>query len=217
VPLPIFKAKLHDLSLAKQSPTGLRVIKTHWEQTYVPYQPEAKFIVVICDPKEVFVSGYYFTQAMLNSVMLPFRYTPADWFELYLSDQFVFSSWAEHTASWWGYRHHPIVLVLSFNEMKHTPHASVDQIAALMGVSLTGEQQTKVLHKSSIESMQSNEDKFIPPILGARQTQKIMFRSGKSKFSGELIDAAQQDAIDRFELSELQRLKSDFAYAEFFE
>jgi hypothetical protein len=38
----MFRARLHDPSLAKRSPTGLHVIKTHWEQTYVPYRPEAK-------------------------------------------------------------------------------------------------------------------------------------------------------------------------------
>jgi hypothetical protein len=38
--------------------------------------------------------------------------------------------------------------------------------------------------------MQSNEHKFVLLIFGAGQNQKIMFRSGKSRFSGELIDAA---------------------------
>ena len=214
VPLLILKAKLHDQSLAKRSPTGLRVIKTHWEQDYVPYRPEAKYIVVIRDPKEVFVSGYHFARAMSGSVMLPFRYTPADWLELFLSDRFTFGPWAEHTASWWAYRSRPNVLVTIYHEMKRSPGASVEQIAALMGVSLTGEQLAKVIHKSSFEYMQSNEDRFVPPMFSAGR--KVMFRSGKSRFSGELIDAAQQDAIDRFTLSELQRLGSDFPYAELF-
>ena len=99
--------------------------------------------------------------------------------------------------------------------MKRSPEASVEQIAALMGVSLTGEQLAKVLHKSSFEYMQSVEDKFIPPMFTAGQ-KKIMFRSGKTKSFGELIDAAQQDAIDRFALSELERLGSDFPYAELY-
>jgi hypothetical protein len=71
-----------------------------------------------------------------------------------------------------------------------------------------------VTHKSSFEYMQSNEDRFVPPMFSAGR--KVMFRSGKSRFSGELIDAAQQDAIDRFALSELRRLGSDFPYAELY-
>ncbi|MCJ7625382.1 MAG: sulfotransferase domain-containing protein, partial [Anaerolineaceae bacterium] len=150
------------------------------------------------------------------SSMIPFRYTPADWLELFLSDRFTFGSWAEHTAGWWAFRSQTNVLVTTYQEMKHSPKASVEQIAALMGVSLTAEQLEKILYKSSFEYMQSNEDEFVPPIFGNGPNQKIMFRSGKSRFSGELIDEAQQDTIDRFALSELQCLGSDFPYAELF-
>ena len=53
---------------------GLRVIKPHWEQHYVPYNPQAKYLVVVREPKEVFVSGYYFAQSMSGSI-LDFAYS----------------------------------------------------------------------------------------------------------------------------------------------
>ena len=50
-PFPFNYASLHDASLTTNSPTGLRVIKTHWEADFVPYSPAAKYVVVIRDPK----------------------------------------------------------------------------------------------------------------------------------------------------------------------
>jgi hypothetical protein len=43
-----------------------------------------------------------------------------------------------------------------------------------------------------------------------------MIRSGKSGASEELLTKEQQDAVDRRCLAELERLGSDFPYAELF-
>ena len=214
-PLPLVRATLADTSPAKLAPSGSRVIKTHREQAYVPYTPEAKYIVVIRDPKEVFVSAYFFARSMFGSIV-DLDYSSDEWMDLFFSDRFVFGSWAEHTASWWPYRERKNVLLVTYAEMKRKPRAIIQRIADLMQVKLTPEQLEKVVEKSSFEYMKVHEEQFVPPSLIFRKNQDRMIRSGKTGASSEFINAEQQSRIDGLALSELRRLGSDFPYKELF-
>lgn len=49
---------LRDPRVWQASPHGLRVVKTHLGAAHVPYSPGAHYLIVIRDPKEVFVSSY---------------------------------------------------------------------------------------------------------------------------------------------------------------
>jgi hypothetical protein len=62
-PDPDYAVPLSDETAWKNSPTGLRVIKTHREFAKVPYSPEARYICVVRDPKDVCVSAYHFSRA----------------------------------------------------------------------------------------------------------------------------------------------------------
>ena len=55
----------------KTSPGRKRVIKTHNEWDQLPYSDEARYIMVIRDPKDVFVSTYRFTQEIIFGSAMP--------------------------------------------------------------------------------------------------------------------------------------------------
>lgn len=217
-PLPIIRAKLKDSSLAANSPTGLRVIKTHWEQDFVPYNAKAMYIVIIRDPKEVFVSGYYFAQSVFGAV-IDFDYSSAEWFEIFLSERYAFGSWAAHTASWWALREKKNVFLTSFTEMKRASEAKIRQIAELMKVELSEKEMSQVIEKSSFAYMKAIEERFAPPLgalFGNDDCSVTMMRKGEAGASDELLDAAQKAQIDEFSQQELARLGSDFPYLDYF-
>ena len=208
-------AKLNERRLQKRAPTGLRVIKTHLESDYVPYTTEAKYIVIIRDPKDVFVSSYYFGKDILQ--MMEISYSAAEWFEQFTSDHFFFGSWPAHTASYWPWRQHDNVLLLTFNEMKRDLRAVCQQIADLMNVNLTSTQLDLVVEKSSFQYMKGIDYKFIPHFLSVGRSQRpVMVRSGKSGVSGTLLNPQQQTQLDAFCQAELKRLGSDFPYLSMF-
>ena len=207
---------LADPEPAERSPTGLRVIKTHLETEFVPYDEKARYLTVLRDPKEVLVSSYYFLGGMFGVLS---HVSIDDWFDLFLGRPSMATWWAVHTASFWGWRDRPNVLVLGFGEIKRDPRGCIERVAALMGVALTEAELATVLERSSFAYMQAHESQFAPPLLpGMKQEDRpLMVRRGKSGESDELLSRTQQAEVDRFCQAELERLGSDFPYGEMFD
>lgn len=203
---------LRDGSIWQKAPTGLRVIKTHLESDYVPYTPAAKYIIVVRDPKDVFVSSYYFSAALLA----PGTMVPVDeWLAAFLSDKFQYGSWAEQLAGYWAWRERSNVLILNFAEMKADLAGAVQAVAKLMGVDLTAQELANVVAQSSFAHMKAIDHKFVPskPYPFDRLMPTVMMRKGESGVAPELLTPAQQRQIDAYMVAQLQQLGSDFAYA----
>lgn len=213
-PIKKVKGNLSDSKHIKESPTGLRIIKSHLEQPYVPYSPQARYIIVVRDPKEVFVSSYYF----LRDSFFGIEFSPREWLDVYLSDGLVFGSWAEHVSTWWPYHDRDNVLLLSFIEMKSDIRAKAQQIAEFLNVKLSKSQMEKVLERSSFHYMKANEEKFNPSMVISGKSKKFatLIRSGKACNSSEILTPRQQAMIDGHFVGELKRLASDFPYWDFF-
>ncbi len=221
VPWPEFAVKscvapLEHKGRAMESPTGLRVIKAHTSSQYIPYREKSTYVTVIRDPKEVCVSGFFFILPVMGVAE---HITLDEWVELFLSEDCPIGSWARHTDSFWRWRDRPNVLVLTFNEMKTDIKTCTKRIADIMGVKLSPEQFARVLEQNKFSYMQAQDSKFAPPLFPLVDHSKSpkMVRSGKSGNSGELLSRAQQAAIDKYFMAELERLGSDFPYRELFE
>lgn len=212
-PMVNYAIPVEDPRVWMASPEGRRVIKTHFRWEDVPYAPEAKYIIVIRDPKDVFVSSYHF---FVKDG--PFSFSnlsvPA-WLELFLSDQFVMGgSWAAATAGYWAQRDKPNVLVCSFKEMRRDLEGSVRRVAAFLGVDQSPEIIRAVTQLSSFDHMKTIDDKFSTGKFLQFGKPAAMMRKG-SEGGSDLISAAQARRIDEYCIAELKRLGSDFPYAEF--
>lgn len=206
---------LSDQSTYHHAPTAIRVIKTHLESTYVPYSPDAKYIVVVRDPKDVFVSSYFFSSSMLpKSTMV----SVDDWHDMFLSNDFQYGSWVDHVVSYWPWRNRDNVLLLTFDEMKADLEGAVGRVADLMGIELSEAEVALVIEKSSFQYMKGIEHKFAPmqPFPFNRLGRPVMMRKGESGRSSELLSLKQQAFIDHYMKAELRRHKCDFPYDEVF-
>jgi hypothetical protein len=208
-----FAIRLADADRRVRTPENRLVIKTHLQAPFVPYSEDATYITVVRDPKEVCVSAYWF---FLGLFQLYDHVSPEEWLELYLSDNFLASMWAEHLAGYWAWRDRPNCLLLHFDEMTSDHGGSVDRIAEAMEVSLTEDERAAVIERSTFGYMKANETKFAPPILPIHGEAKRpkMVRAGRSGASSELISPEGQARIDAHCQARLKELGCDFAYAE---
>ena len=209
----VVPAQMHD---PIDSPTGLRAVKTHLDQQYVRFGSQPRYLHVVRDPKDCFVSSYHFGLGLLRGFM-DVDLSPEVWLEEFMSPRFMFSSWPAHTAGWWAERHQPNVALVTFDGLKRDLEGEVRRIAAFLGVDLTAEELAAVVDRASFASMKRDAHKFVPamPSLPDRRPAE-MIRAGKKGRSRELITPAQQAAIDDWCRSELRRLGSDFPYDEMF-
>ena len=204
-------APLSDDSARQAAPTGLRVIKTHLEWERVPYTEDARYICIIRDPKDAFVSNYHFVRDVMFGPLMP---SVPVWLRLFFSDAALFN-WSEHLHGYWRDRHLPNLLILTFDEMKQDMAGAVRRIAKLMEVDLTEKEFDLVSEKSSFAYMKGIDDKFKPPALSPWSSpNRQMVRRGVSGGSSELISPEQQRFIDNQCKAELESFGSDFPYDE---
>ncbi len=216
VPWPEFAKQellvpLSDGTARQAAPTGLRVIKTHLEWDRVPYTKDARYICILRDPKDAFVSNYHFVRDVMFGPLMP---SVPIWLRLFFSDAAPFV-WSDHLHSYWKDRHLPNLLILTFEEMKADLPNAVRSIAAFMGVELTEDEFNAVCEKSSFAYMKKNEEKFKPPALSPWSSpDRQMIRRGVSGGSSELLSLEQQRFIDTQCKTGLHRVGSDFPFDE---
>lgn len=207
---PHLAVPLADESPRRCAPTGLRVIKTHLPAPQVPQSPSARYLCVLRDPKDVFVSSYHFVRAVAFGPMMP---PVGAWLDYFLSPGFAWGSWAEHLDGWWRLREHDNVLLLMFDDLKADLPGTIRRISDLLGVELTEEEADLVQDRSSFQYMRENDDRFNPGVqLPWTSVGKTMIRRGTSGGSSALLTEAQQRRIDDHHRAELERLGSDFPY-----
>ena len=170
-------------------PAGVRVVKTHLpvagsagsggsnHAPSVPYRPQARYLVVVRDPKDVAVSSYHFARDLMLGPLTP---SVATWVDLLCSDVGVplgpVGPWPAHTDGWWRLRERPNILVVTFAEMKADLAGVVRRVAALMDVELDPAQHAAVVEHSSFTWMRAIDERFYP-----RGGPDLPWRSGAGR------------------------------------
>ena len=194
----------------QRSPERLRVIKTHFDWDMLPYSDAAKYIAVIRDPKDIFVSNYHFIRDGVYGPAMP---TVDTWLELFLSDAFpIGGSWAVNTAGYWAERHRPNVRIFSFKEMKRDLRNTVRTVAAFLNVNVADRVIDEVCRRSTFDYMKTIDQKFAIGKMIPWRNPGAMIRTGRQGGSSEMLSPAQQRRIDEYFTSELKLLGSDFPY-----
>lgn len=209
--IPMENPDVGDRSYLDDSPTGLHVIKSHLEAAFVPLNDDARYISVIRDPKDMLVSMIHFENGFNH--LLFGATVPTDAFaRSFMTDRFMYQNWPEFIDSWWQLRHRDNVLVMLYEEMRERTDETLRMIAEFLDVSLTDAEFALVREKSGFDWMKANGHRFDPPAWD--QGPVTLVRSGKTGSAQNDLSPDQRRAIDDWCLAELERIGSDFPYAE---
>lgn len=213
-PRPDLNVALTDPRPLAISPTGLRVIKTHAPAGHVPWRADAKYLCVVRDPKDVFVSSYHFIAA---AMLGPLRPSVDTWLSLYLSDDAFCGPWPAFTASYWPWRDRPNVRFLTYEQMQADKPAVMRMLAEFLGVDLTADELAQVGARSDFAYMQAHDHKYHQsPGTPFSAPGGQMIRAGRRASAGELLTRAQQTRVDDWCRARLAALGSDFPYDDFY-
>ncbi len=195
------------------APEPRRVVKTHLDWEMIPYSEKARYIAVIRDPKDVFVSAYFFLRDTAMGAVMP----PVEtMYRLFLKDRFMLGgSWPANAAGFWAQQNRPNVLVLSYKSMKRDLEGTVRRVAAFLDINVSEEVIQEVCRKATFDYMKSIDEKFAPGKMALGSKPASMMRKGQQGGSDELLTPEQQKAIDAYCIAELKRLGSDLPYEEF--
>ena len=171
---------MHERIEAMQHP---RFLKTHLPLDALPYLENVRYICVVRDTRDVFMSlwNHYgsYTQftydilAMNDPVGGPCPRCPDDIHEFWRdymtrsnfdweTDGYPFWSHHYHFMSFWPYRDLPNVLLVHYNDMKRDLEGKMREVAAFADFDIAEDVWPSLVQAASFESMKTDADRLLP-------------------------------------------------------
>ena len=116
----------------------------------------------------------------------------------------------DHMLSWWNYRNHPRVLVVTYEDMQKDAKGNIHKVGKFLGSpSYSDDELEKIADEASFNKMKSR------PIKKTFQTafvksSDIFFRKGKVGSWKDLFEAEQEDYVDKRVQSEMNSVGITF-------
>ncbi len=161
-----------------------RIIKSHTALDGLPWFPEASYIVVQRDPRDIFMSMLSHlrnvnpeSSAMFAREMRetgeeppPLPEDPNEFFRLWLttgsfdweSDGAPYWSVFRHGASFWAHRDEPNIHLVHFDDLKADLEGGMRRIAGVLGIEVAEDKWPELVAAASFESMKKNADRTAP-------------------------------------------------------
>ena len=109
-------------------------IKTHLVFEHIPYHPNAKYICVVRNPKDVCVSFYRFIVSLSPEAAKNLSFDCL--FEQFLAGQTGHADYFDYLFSCWEHRDDPNVLFVLYEDMKANIRSSIIRVAQFLNIDL---------------------------------------------------------------------------------
>jgi aryl sulfotransferase len=220
-----FGPPLHVIREMLEAQTHRRFMKTHLPLEALVFSPQAKYIYIARDGRDVVWSMYNhivsFTPAaheMMNNA--PGRSGPplgppaADVIQFFRGwlrpmDQQVQRFW-QHNQGWWDVRHLPNVLLVHFNNLKADLPGEMRRIAAFLDIEVEEALWPTLVEHCRFDYMKANASTLSPML-------DVMFQGGGKTFihkgtNGRWRDLLSAEDIEAYERAAQENLTPDCAH-----
>lgn len=192
-------------SLQKQ--THRRVIKSHTAADGVPWFDDAKYVVVVRDGRDAFMSLCNHMDRMKMTEMLDARAAEAGLPGLPKFDGDVhgfFAEWVaddDHffhiVASYWERRHQPNLLLVHYADLKADLRGEIARIAEFLGTEVTPAQLDAITNRCSFEYMRDHTEMTGDFEMGFEGGNKGFIFKGTNGRWRDVLTRDELDAYDR--------------------
>ena len=198
-----------------EAQTTRRFIKTHLPLDGLPYYPDAKYIVVGRDARDVFMSLLnhwsnhtpYFYQ-MINSVQgrvgEPFPeyvdsvrerwhdWTTRGWFE-WESDGYPYWSHLHHCATWWEFRHVQNIKLVHYADLLADLEGQMRGIANFIGAEVPSDRWPRLVEACTFAAMKAQAAKD--------DGMKMVWKDGAHTFFNKGVNGRWRDVLSEQDLA----------------
>jgi aryl sulfotransferase len=207
-----------------EAQTHRRFFKTHLPVDTLVFSPQAKYLYIGRDGRDVLWSLYNHHRKMKNDVIQfidalpehtgpPLGFAPdsvlqyfRDWLD---RDGYPWWPYWEHIRSWWQVRDLPNVMLLHFADLKADMPGEIRRIAAFLDISIDESTWPAILEHCSFDYMKKNGHKSVPfggdPWEGGAEA--FMHQGNIGKWQGVLTP----EDIERYERIAQEELGKDCA------
>lgn len=140
------------------------VIKTHLPYTHVHYSADAKYIIVMRNPKDCCVSLFYHTKTNVGYNYWEAKFN--DFFELFMAGEVEYNDYFDHIMSWYPHLKNSNMFFTTYEDMKKDTKDIVLRLAKFLGQEYSEaiEKDNKILNNilnfSSLEYMKKHISPF---------------------------------------------------------
>ncbi|WP_407686705.1 sulfotransferase domain-containing protein [Mycobacterium sp. HUMS_1102779] len=203
-----------------------RVMKSHVAADALPIAPEARYVFVGRNGKDLGISFHNYLHNFSESTMAEINRIHAEWsgdptplvipddmrefFDLWLdTDGYQCCDLFDVMASWWRLKDEPNILLVHYGDLKADLGGQVSRIAEFLSIDPGSLRMDAILEHSSFEYMSGRAEKMAPFGGGHMSSAKAFFHKGpKRDFRTELTDGQ----IERFDRKALDKLGAECAH-----
>jgi aryl sulfotransferase len=224
-----------DVIARLEGQTHRRMIKSHLPLDALPWYPELRYIVVVRDARDVFMSfwNHYsqMTDALVAWINDPARLVGApmprcpddihDLWRLWItrgwfpweSEGWPHSGNLSHTASWWRFRHLENILFVHFADLLAALPDEIGRVAAHLGIAVTPEEIAEIAREVEFEAIKRDAAAAAPmPVEAVSFTWKdgldTFFHKGTN---GRWRGVLTPEELDQYEAAKARCLTPDCA------
>jgi len=203
IKLPLMEAQTHR-----------RFMKTHLPVDALVYSPQAKYIYIGRDGRDVLWSMYHHHANANDAFYDALNETPGlvgeklgrvttdvkTYFDTWIEkDGYPFWSFWENVSGWWAIRHLPNILFVHFDNLKRDMPGEIRRIAAFLDIPIDESRWPAILEHCSFDYMKKHADKSAP--LGG-----ALWEGGASTFINKGTNGRWRDALSAEESAAYEAL-----------
>lgn len=207
--------------LKEQREAGVRrVIKSHLPADALPIAPEARYVFVGRNGKDLGISFHNYLYNFSGPTMETINQIHADWSEdptpLVIPEdmQQFFDTWLDTDGchccdlldimqSWWRLKNEPNVLLLHYAQLKRDLPGQIARLAEFFSIDPASLQMDVIAEHCSFDYMSARAEKMAPFGGAHMSSAKAFFHKGLKRDHRNELTAAQAERFDRASLATL--------------
>lgn len=179
-----------------------RFIKTHTPLDGIPYVADCAYIVVMRDPRDVFLSALNHRDNM-NNTDLALSVAPAS-FKAWLTDDFDQHSWDVQSLSmlvhffksYWRFRDLPNIHLFHYGDMKRDLRGNIARMAKALAIEVDENLLDAMTRAASFENMKRNASQFVPVGKEYWKRESGFFANGTNQQWKQVLTPEELNAFD---------------------